>query len=119
MGKNTYIATARTKTHQPANSSILAANGIDSGRFRRRAPGRLNMDRYPGDIHPDYPVATIYASDGQPYVYVRDHEPALPYAAPGHRVKVHMGDGPYSHQERQEAVDRELADAQSSESSRT
>ncbi|MBP2451776.1 hypothetical protein BKG60_04755 [Mycobacterium syngnathidarum] len=71
------------------------------------------MKRYPNDIHPDYPVATVYGADGQPYDYVDDHEPARSYAACGYRVVVHIGDGPYTRDELQEAVDRELSGARS------
>jgi hypothetical protein len=56
-------------------------------------------------------VATAYAGNDQPYDYMGSHEPALSYAACGYRVKFHAGDGPYSREELQEAVDRELADA--------
>lgn len=76
------------------------------------APTVRRMDgSYPHDIHPEYPVATVYADDGSPLDYVASHEPALSYAARGYRVKVHCADGPYSHEELQEAVDHELAGA--------
>lgn len=69
------------------------------------------LGTYPGDIHPDYSVATVYNGGVQPHDYVRDHEAVLSYAACGFRVRVHSGDGPYSREELQEAVDRESADA--------
>lgn len=71
----------------------------------------LPLSTHPGDIHPEYPVATVYSRDGRPYDYVGGHEAALSYAACGYRVTVHSGDGPYSHEELQEVVDRELTDA--------
>ncbi|MFA5709289.1 hypothetical protein [Mycolicibacterium sp.] len=69
------------------------------------------MRTFPGGVHPDYPVATIYTWAGRPHDYVGDHEPARSYAAAGYRVEVHSGDGPYSRDELQELVDRELRDA--------
>lgn len=69
----------------------------------------MPLPRYPNDIHPDYPVATVYTADGQPYDYVDHNEPARSYAARGYRVKVHAGHDNYSREELQEAVDHELA----------
>ncbi|GAS94831.1 hypothetical protein MMAG44476_22137 [Mycolicibacterium mageritense DSM 44476 = CIP 104973] len=69
----------------------------------------MPLPRYPNDLHPDYPVATVYTADGQPYDYVDHNEPARSYAACGYHVKVHSGHGNYSREELQEAVDHELA----------
>ena len=69
------------------------------------------LGRYPGDIHPDYPVATVYGADGEPVDYVDHNEPARSYAARGCRVKVHAGHGNYTREELQEVVDHELAGA--------
>lgn len=69
------------------------------------------MRRFPDDIDPDYPVATVYNTAGDPIDYVGHHEPARSYAARGYRVKVHTGHGDYTRDELQEAVDRELAAA--------
>lgn len=67
--------------------------------------------RYPGDVHPQYPVATVYAPTGEPVDYVDHNEPARSYAACGFRVAVHCGHGPYNRDELQELVDLELADS--------
>ncbi len=67
------------------------------------------MSRYPDDIHPDYPVATVYNAAGEPVDYVDHNEPARSYAARGYRVKVHTGHGNYSREELQEVVDHGLA----------
>lgn len=69
------------------------------------------MDKYPNDIHPDYPVATVYGADGAVVDYVAHQEAARSYASCGYRVKVHQGHDGYTHAELQEAVDRELAGA--------
>ena len=68
------------------------------------------IERYPGDVHPQYPVATVYGPTGEPVDYVDHNEPARSYAACGFRVAVHRGHGPYTRGELQELVDLELAD---------
>lgn len=70
------------------------------------------MRLYPNDVHPDFPVATVYSRTGDPVDYLGHWQTVVSYAAQGYRVTVHAGDGPYSKDELQAAADRELADAE-------
>lgn len=69
------------------------------------------MSRYPNDIHPDYPVATVYSSSGDIVDYVGHQEAARSYAARGYLVVVHTGHDGFSREELQCTVDLERAGA--------